>query len=131
MEEQQPQQEQQQKDQQGQGKQTAEAQMATQEQTTPMAPPRQDSRVDSSVLQTPQREDVNRKRERETPLTASPEKRQRLNTFSEEEMPMGQTSGTGLPSMEASASSLQQEQDRAAVGEVSSSGQRRGGEKSI
>ena len=79
--EQQPQQEQQQKDQQGQEKQTAEAQMATKEQTTPMAPPRQDSRVDYSVLQTPQREDVSRKRERETPLTKSPEKRQRLNPF--------------------------------------------------
>ena len=95
--------------------------MATQEQTAPVAPPRQDSRVDSSVLQTPQREDVSRKRERETPLTETPEKRQRLNPFSEEEM----------PSMEASASSLQQEQDRAALGEVSSSAQKKGAGTSI
>ena len=85
------------------------------------SPPRQDSRVDSSILQTPQRENVNRKRDRETPLTASPEKRQRLNPFSEEEM----------PSMEASASSFQQEQDRAALGEVSSSGQQQGTGASI
>ena len=72
---QQPQQEQQQTDQHDQEKQKAEGQVATQERTTNMAPPKQDSRVDSSILQTPQREDISRKRERETPLTEASDKR--------------------------------------------------------
>ncbi len=110
--EQQPQ-NQQETDQQDQEQQKGESQAATQEKTTSMAPPRQDSRVDPSILQTPLREDISRKRDRETPLTEGPEKRQRLNPFGEEEM----------QSFEASASSLQQEQDRTALGEVSSSGQ--------
>ena len=98
--------------------------MVTEQQKTQMVPPRQESRIDPSVLQTPQREDVNRKRDRETPLTASPtqgEKRQRLNPFGEEEM----------QSFETSASSLQQEQDRTALGEVSSSGQGKSRAESI
>ena len=97
-------------------------------------PTRQETRVEASVLQTPQKEDISRKRDRETPLTTSTtqgEKRQRLNPFSEEEMPIGQSLGMGPPSMEASASSFQQEQERTAGGEVSSSSQQRGGELSI
>ena len=108
--------------------------MVTKQQPAQMVPPRQESRIDASVLQTPQREDIRRKRDRETPLTTSTtqgEKRQRLNPFSEEEMPIGQSSGVGLPNMEASAISFQQEQERAARGEVSSSSQQREGEKSI
>jgi len=108
--------------------------MVTEQQPAQMVPPRKESRIDASFLQTPQREDISRKRDRETPLTTSTtqgEKRQRLNPFSEEEMPIGQSSGVGLPSMEASASSFQQEQERAAGGEVSSSSQQREGEKSI
>jgi len=75
-------------------------------------PPRQEAANETSVLQTPQREDVSRKRDRETPLTTSAshgDKRQRINPFSEEEMPRGQSLGMGIPSMEASASSFQQD----------------------
>ena len=46
-------------------------------------------------------------------------------------MPRGQSLGVGMPSMEASASSFQQEQERTMGGEVSSSGQQREGELSI
>jgi len=107
------QQDQHQTDQQDQERQQGEGQPAIQEKTTSMAPPKTDSRVDPSLLQTPLREDISRKRERETPLTEGSEKRQRLNPFGEEEM----------HSFETSASSIQHEQDRTALGEVSSSGQ--------
>ena len=78
------------------------------------------------MLQTPQKEEKGKKRDREqeTTLTTSTnqgEKRQKLNPLSEEEMPMGQSLGMGPPSMEASASSFQQEQERTLGGEVSSS----------
>lgn len=97
-------------------------------------PPRQETSVDASILQTPQKEDTSRKRDRETPLTTSEshgEKRQRLNPFSDEEMPTGQSLGMGPPSGEASASSFQEEQNRTVGGEVSSSSQQRKGELSI
>jgi len=97
-------------------------------------PPRQETSAEASILQTPQKEDTSRKRDRETPLTTSAthgEKRQRINPFSEEEMPIGQSFGMVPPSREASASSFQQEQDRAMGGEVSSSNQQREGGPSI
>ena len=54
-----------------------------------------------------------------------------MNPLSEEEMPIGQSLGMGPPSMEASASSFQQEQERKMGGEVSSSSQQRGAEVGI
>ena len=54
-----------------------------------------------------------------------------MNPLSEEEMPIGQSLGMGPPSMEASASSFQQEQERTVGGEVSSSSQQREGELGI
>ena len=99
-----------------------------------MVPPRPETSVEASILQTPQKEDISRKRDRETPLTTSishGEKRQRLNPFSEEEMPIGQSLGMGPPSREASASSFQEEQNRTVGGEVSSSSKQREGELSI
>jgi len=93
--------------------------------------------VDASVLQTPLNEERTKKRDRqqETPLTTSTsqqgEKRQRLNPLSEEEIPIGPSMGMGPPSMEASASSFQQEQERTLGGEVSSSSQQRRAESSI
>ena len=92
--------------------------------------------VDTSVLQTPISEERGKKRDREeqTPLSTAKsqqgEKRQRLDPFSEEEMPFGQTQ-MGPPSTEVSSSSLQQEQQRTLGGEVSSSRQQRKGESSI
>ena len=83
--------------------------------------------MDTSVLQTPLNEERSKKRDREeeTPLSTTisqqGEKRQRLNPLSEEEMPIGQSLGMAPPSMEASASSFQQEQERTLGGEVSSS----------
>jgi len=65
------------------------------------------------VLQTPANEERMRKRDRqeETPLTTSTdqqsEKRQRLNPFSEEEMPERPAMGMAPPRTEASASSFQ------------------------
>lgn len=90
--------------------------------------------MEASVLQNPQKEDISRKRDRETPLktsTTDGEKRHRMNPLSEEEMPIGQSLGMGPPSMEASASSFQQEQERTVGGEVSSSSQQRGAEVGI
>ena len=93
-----------------------EAPISTEQQAQQSAPPRQETIVETSVLQTPANEERGKKRnrEQETPLTASTtqwEKRQRLNPLSEEEMPIGQSLGMGPPSMEASASSFQQEQE--------------------
>ena len=91
-------------------------------------PPRPETTLDASVLQTPQKEDINRKRDRETPLTSyinQGEKRQRLNDFSEDDIAIRQAMGMGPPSREASASSFQQEQDRIMGGEVSSSSPQR------
>jgi len=88
----------------------------------------QEETVETTVLQTPANEERMRKRDRqeETPLTTSTDqpgdKRQRLNPFSEEEMPERPTMGMAPPSTEASASSFQQEQERQKGGEVSSSG---------
>jgi len=82
------------------------------------------------MLQTPINEERGRKRDRqeETPLTTSAsqqeEKRQRLNPFSEEEIPSRPSMGMGPPSIEASASSFQHEQERPLGGEISSSGQK-------
>ena len=65
------------------------------------------------MIQTPINEERSRKRDREqdTPLTTSTtqqgEKRQRLNPFSDEDMPIGTSMGMGPPSTEASASSFQ------------------------
>ena len=73
-------------------------------------PPRTDTNIDTSVLQTPQKEDVTRKRERETPHTSSfirGEKRQRLNDSQEEDIAVRQAMGMGPPSGELSASSSQ------------------------
>jgi len=100
-------------------------------------PPTQETVVETSVLQTLVNEEMGRKRDRqeETPLTTSTsqqgEKRQRLNPFSEEEMPIGPSMGMGLPSTKASASSFQQEQERPLGGEVSSSSQQRREESGI
>ena len=105
----------------------AEAPGPTDEPMQEKEPPVQNVTVETSVLQTPINEDRSKKRDREeqTPLSTATsqqgEKRQRLNPFSEEEMPFGQTQ-MGPPSMEVSASSLQQEQQRVLGGEVSSSG---------
>ena len=89
--------------------------------------------MEASVLQTPQKEDLSRKRDRETPLTSSinqGEKRQRLNEFSEDDIAIRQALGMGPLSREASASSFQQEQDMTMGGEVSSSSQQKEGEVS-
>ena len=88
------------------------------------------------MLQTPKKEEKGKKRDREqeTPLTTSTtqgEKRHKMNPLSEEEMPIGQSLGMGPPSMEASASSFQQEQERTVGGEVSSSSHQRGAEVGI
>ena len=126
--EEQQQREEQRQEQPVQQEQTVEAPKST-EQTVP---PRQETSAEASILQTPQKEDTSRKRDRETPITTSAshgEKRQRMNPFSEEEMPIGQS--FGIPSREASASSFQQEQDRAMGGEVSSSNQQREGGPNI
>lgn len=67
--------------------------------------------VETLVLQTPINEERGKKRDRQeqTPLSTAAsqqgEKRQRLDPFSEEEMPFGQTQ-MGPPSTEVSASSL-------------------------
>ena len=85
--EEQQQQEEQRQEQPVQQEQTVEAPKST-EQTVP---PRQETSAEASILQTPQKEDTSRKRDRETPLTTSAshgEKRQRINPFSEEEMPI-------------------------------------------
>jgi len=92
--------------------QTVEAPISTGQQPQQTVPPRQETTVETSILQTPQNEERNRKRDREeeTPLTTSisqGEKRHRMNPLFEEEMPIGQSLGMGPPSMEASASSFQ------------------------
>ena len=95
-----------------QPEQTVEAPKSTEQQPQQTVPPRQETSVDASILQTTQKEDVSRKRDRETPLTSSinqGEKRQRLNDFSEEYMIIRQSLGMGPPSREASASSFQEE----------------------
>ena len=107
---------------------------STEQQAQNIVPPRLEITTDASVLQTPQKEDLSRKRDRETPLTSSinqGEKRQRLNDFSEEDIAIRQALGMGPPSREASASSFQQEQDRTMGGEVSSSSQQKEGQVSI
>ena len=107
----------------------ADAAANTKQQTQEQVLPRQEVTVETSVLQTPTNEERNRKRDREieTPLTTSTnqqgEKRQRLNPFSDEEVPTRPSMGMGPPSTEASASSFQQEQERQHGGEVSSAGQ--------
>ena len=131
---QQQQEEQQEKAKSGQQENISQAPISTEQQPQQIVPPRQETTVEASVLQTPQKEDISRKRDRETPLTTSTthgEKRHRMNPFSEEEMPIGQSLGMGPPSMEASASSFQQEQERMIGGEVSSSSQQGGGELGI
>jgi len=73
----------------------------------------QEAAVEIPVLQTPTNEERIKKRDRqeETPLTASTdqpgEKQQRLNPFSEEEMPERPTESMVPPSIETSASSFQ------------------------
>ena len=79
----------------------AEAPISIEQQAQESVPPRQETAVDTSVLQTPLNEERTRKRDRqqETPLTTSTsqqgEKRQRLNPFSEEEMPIVLSIGMG------------------------------------
>ena len=95
-----------------QQEQTVEAPISTGQQAQETVPPRQETTVEASILQTPKNEDKNQKRDREqeTPLTTSitqGKKRQRLNPLSEEEMPMGQSLGMDPPSMESYASSFQ------------------------
>jgi len=115
----------------------AEAPGPTDQQTQEKEPQTQQTTVETSVLQTPINEERGRKRDRQedTPLTTSAsqqgEKRQRLNPFSEEEMPVGPSMGMGPPSTEASASSFQQELERPLGGEISSSGQQRRAESGI
>ncbi|MCY6488423.1 hypothetical protein, partial [Actinobacillus pleuropneumoniae] len=61
---------------------------STEQQAQNIVPPTPETTFDASVLQTPQKEDLSRKRDRETPLTSSinqGEKRQRLNDFSEDD----------------------------------------------
>ena len=78
------------------------------------------------VLQTPLNEERAKKRDRqeETPTGASTnqqgEKRQRLNPYSEEELPEGPTEQQVPPSMETSASSFHPEQERQQGVEVTS-----------
>ena len=99
------------------------------QQTQGQAPPMQEIIVEIPVLQTPANEERIKKRDRqeETPLTTSTdqpgEKRQRLNPFSEEEMPERPTKGMVPPSIVTLASSFRQEQERQQGAEVSSSGQ--------
>ena len=105
-----------------------EAPAPTEQQAQENMPSGQEKMVETSVLQTPQKVEKGKKRDREkeTPLTTSTnqgEKRQRLNPLSEEEMLMGQSVIMGPPSMEVSASSIQQEPERNLGGEVSSSSQ--------
>ena len=115
----------------------AEAPATTEQQTQEQSHPVKEVTVETTVLQTPANEERIRKRDRqeETPLSASTdqpgEKRQRLNPFSEEEMPIRPTVDMGPPSTEASASSFQQEQERQHGGEVSSSGRQTKSESSI
>ena len=107
---------------------------STEQQAQNIVPPRPEVTTDASVLQTLQKEDLSRKRNRETPLTSSinqGEKRQRLNDFSEEDIAIRQALGMVPPNREDSASSFQQEQDRAMGGEVSSSSQQKEGQVSI
>lgn len=107
---------------------------STEQQPQTEVPPRTDTNVDTSVLQTPQKEDLTRKRERETPQTSSfirGEKRQRLNDSQEEDITVRQAMGMGPPSGELSASSSQRGHDMTMGGEVSSSGQHREGQSSI
>jgi len=107
----------------------AEQPTSTDQQTQGQAPPMQEATVEIPVLQTPANEERIKKRDRqeETPLTASTdqpgEKRQRLNPFSEEEMPERPSGSMIPPSIETSASSFQQEQERQQGAEVSSSRQ--------
>jgi len=127
---------QQEKEQPMQEEHTAQAPISTGQQAQDTVPPRQETSMETSVLQTPQNEERGRKRDREqeTPYaisTTQGEKRQRLNPLSEEEMPTGQSLGMGPPSIEASVSSFQQEQERTIGGEVSSSSQQRGAELGI
>ena len=59
--------------------------MVTEQQPPQIVPPRQETRAEASVLQTPQKEDISRKRDRETPFTTSTtqgEKRHRMNHLS-------------------------------------------------
>jgi len=114
----------------------SEAPKYTEQQAQENVPPRQEKTVEASVLQTPQKEEKGKKRDREqeTPLTTSTnqgEKRHRMNPLFEEEMHTEQSLGMGPPSREASASSFQQEQERTVGGEVSSSSQQRGAETGI
>jgi len=121
----------QQEEQPEQQEEMAEAPGPTEQQTQQQVPQTQETTVGTPVLQTPINEERGRKRDRqeETPLTTSAsqqgEKRQRLNPFAEEEMPVGPSMGMGPPSTEASASSFQQELERPLGGEISSSGQQR------
>ena len=138
MEAEQEQQQQQQKQQQQQGGGQPETQQPLQQERVVDTPPtteqqaqnvehsRPENITDASVLQTPQKEDLSRKRDRETPMTSSinqGEKRQRLNDFSEDDAAIRQAMGMGPPSREASVSSFHQEQDRTMGGEVTSSSQ--------
>ena len=107
------------------------------QQTQEQIPRRQEVIVKTTVLQTPAHEERTRKRDRQeqTPPTTSTdqqgEKRKRLNPFSEEEMPERPTDTMLPPSIETSASSLQQEQELQQGTEVSSSRQRTKAESSI
>jgi len=127
----------QQEEQPQQQEEMAEAPGPTEQQIQEKVPQTQQTAVETPVLQTPINEERGRKRDRqeETPLTTlasqQGEKRQRLNPFSEEEMPIGPSMGMGPPSTEASASSFQQELERPLGGEISSSGQQRRAESGI
>lgn len=102
---------------------------STDEQNQGQDPSTQEKATEISVLQTPANEERAKKRDRqeETPPGTSTdqpgEKRRRLNPFSEEEMPEGPTEQPVPPSMETSASSFQQEQERQQGVEVTSSRQ--------
>jgi len=91
---------------------------ATDEQSQGQGPPTQAKAAEITVLQTPANEERTKERDRKeetSPGTSTDqpgEKRQRLNSFSEEEMPEGPTEQPVPPSMETSTSSFQQEKER-------------------
>ena len=104
----------------------AEWPVSTDEKSQGQDPSTQAKVMEIPVLQTPLNEERAKKRDRqeETPTGTSTdqqgEKRQRLNPFSEEEIPERPTEQQVPPSMETSASSFQQEQERQQGVEVTS-----------
>ena len=103
--------------------------VSTDEQSQGQDPSTQARVTEIPVLQTSLNEERAKKRDRqeETPTGTSTdqqgEKRQRLNPYSEEELPEGPTEQQVPPSMETLASSFQPEQERQQGVEVTSTRQ--------